>query len=97
MGGVTFTDRLQRTRHVANLTVAELARWFDRPDPTVRAWVRGDAAPGGPPLDVEHATAMLGLLETLVSRGKLPAPRMKREERAAWLARLRETCVGGKG
>ena len=95
MGGVTFTERLQRVRHAANLTVAELARWFDRPDPTVRAWVRGAANPGGPPLDVEHAVALLALLETLITKGKLPAPRMKRDERAAWLARLRETCVGG--
>jgi hypothetical protein len=89
-----FSTRLQRTRHAANLTVAELARWFDRPDPTVRAWVSGAASPGGPPLDIAHAQAMLGLLESLVRKGKLPAPKLGREERAAWLARLREACVG---
>lgn len=90
---MTFATRLERARRRANLTVAELARWLGRPDATVRCWVNG-TAPGGPPLDVEHVEALLGLLETLTARRRLPAPRLGRVERAEWLAKLRKACVG---
>ena len=42
-----FCDRLRKCVSKADLTTADLARWFDRPFATVRTWVNG-RTPRGP-------------------------------------------------
>lgn len=65
----TFQARLHAVQHLGNLNVSDLARWFDRPIPTVRSWTEG-RVPSGAPLDRKHVEALLGLLEQLVKRRK---------------------------
>jgi hypothetical protein len=88
-----FANRLKRVMQGGNLTVADLARWLDRSHATVRCWVNG-TQPTGPPLDVEHAHQMLGLLEKMVA-GKLgfPLPRMSAGARAKKLAEVRKRVM----
>ena len=86
----TFQQRLQAVLQGGNLTVADLARWFDRPDPTVRGWVVNGGEPGGGPLDVQHIYVMLKELERLVKGGqRLPLPRLSPSERIARLKKIR--------
>lgn len=93
MAGRTFQQRLQGVLQAGNLTVSDLARWFDRPHPTVRGWVQRGLQPGGAPLDIEHVQQLLKLLETLVSRKKgFPVPRMPPSQRIAHLKRIRASC-----
>ena len=82
-------QRLKDVQRRGNLTVADLARWFDRPDPTVREWCKG-REPTGAPLDVEHVYELLKLLETLI-RKKLnfPVPRLSASKRKAYLIDVR--------
>jgi hypothetical protein len=89
----SFQVRLQRVMRGGNLTVADLARWLDRPRSTVQFWIDG-TQPTGPPLDVEHAHQMLGLLEKMVA-GKLgfPLPRMSAGARAKKLAEVRKRVM----
>ena len=89
-----LATRLRRAQRAGNLTVADLARWLDRPDPTVRGWLNGTGV-GGPPLDREHVDAMLGLLEALIARKKgFPVPRLPATKRRDHLARIRQACLG---
>lgn len=75
MSGKTFQDRLRGVLAAGNLTLSDLARWFDRPRPTVKTWADEGREPSGPPLDVEHAHAMLGLLEQMIKRRQgFPVP-----------------------
>ena len=75
MSGKTFQARLRDTLAAGNLTVSDLARWFDRPRPTVKTWVDEGCEPSGPPLDIEHAHALLGLLEQMIKRRQgFPVP-----------------------
>ena len=75
MAGKTFQARLRAVLAAGNLTPSDLARWFDRPRPTVKSWVDDGREPSGAPLDVEHAQALLGLLETMVKRKQgFPVP-----------------------
>ena len=85
-----FHDRLNAVMQAGNLRVADLARWFDRPDPTVRGWVHGTAL-GGAPLDAAYVTAMLVKLEKLVKKNRqLPVPTMSPSKRIAYLKELKE-------
>ena len=85
---MTFQKRLRKVLVAGNLTVADLARWFDRPDPTVRGWVENGGQPGGGPLDIKQAHDLLATLEKLIRGGKnLPLPRLPPSER---LKRLRD-------
>lgn len=94
MAGRTFQQRLQACQRGGNLTVSDLARWFDRPHPTVRGWVQKGLAPSGAPLDVEHAHSMLGLLEMLIRRKKgFPVPRLPPSRRIAHLAHIRKSAL----
>lgn len=78
----TWQRRLQTAQRAGNLTVADLARWFDRPHATVRTWVCDGREPGGGPLDIQHAQALLGLLETLIARKKgFPLPQKGRRQK----------------
>ena len=75
MADKTFQQRLQLVLHAGNLSVSDLARWFDRPRPTVKDWAENGRAPSGAPLDIEHAQALLGLLETMIKRRQgFPVP-----------------------
>lgn len=94
MSGRTFQQRLQACQRGGNLTVSDLARWFDRPHPTVRSWVQQGFEPGGAPLDVEHAHQMLGLLETLIRRKRgFPVPRLPPSKRIEHLAHIRRSAL----
>ena len=86
----SFKARLLACQRGGNLTVADLARWFDRPYQTVRSWVEQGTEPGGGPIDREHATQLLGLLETLIEKKKgFPIPRLSQKERASHLLGIR--------
>jgi hypothetical protein len=88
-----FAKRLQRAMRGGNLTVADLARWLDRPHATVRCWTLG-TEPSGAPLDVEHAHQMLALLERMIARKIVfPLPRMSTVERARKLAEVRQKVM----
>ena len=89
-----FQQRLKACVRGGNLTVADLARWFDRPYPTVRTWLQDGIAPGGGPIDKEHAESMLGLLETLIKQKRgFPVPRMAPRQRIEHLAEIRIACL----
>lgn len=90
----SWQQRLQAVQRGGNLTVADLARWFDRPHSTVRTWVLQTARPGGGALDVEHAEALLGLLEELVRRRQgFPIPRLTGHDRVNYLVELRRRAL----
>ena len=75
MAEKSFQARLQGVLAAGNLTVSDLARWFDRPRPTVKTWCEEGREPSGPPLDVEHAQALLALLEQMIRRKQgFPVP-----------------------
>lgn len=67
---MTFRDRLKKAQQGGNLTVADLARWFRRPDPTVRGWIQKGVRPAGGPLDIEDTEKWLFVLERLIAHGK---------------------------
>ena len=95
MSKKTFQQRLKACVRGGNLTVADLARWFDRPYPTVRTWIEVGIKPGGGPIDKEHAESMLALLETLIKRRiELPVPRgMSPRKRIEHLTEVRTACM----
>lgn len=85
----TFAQRLQRAQRSGNLTVADLARWFDRPYPTVRCWING-ASPGGGPIDQEAVLSALQLLEVRIrTKQGFPLGRMSPKERVAKIMKMR--------
>lgn len=86
---MSISQRLQRVLRDGNLTVADLARWFDRPYPTVDGWVKKGLMPRGGPRDGEQVLVELGRLEALIKRKKLPVPVMPAGRRREWLEQLR--------
>ena len=85
-----FQQRLKDVLQGGNLTVADLARWVDRPDPSVRGWVVNGGEPGGGPLDKQEIQFLLEKLERLVQRNRsLPLPRLSPQERIRRLKKLR--------
>ena len=75
MSKPTTQQRLKYCQRAGNLNISELARWFNRPRPTVKEWVELGREPQGAPLDLEHIESLLGLLEALIRRGKgFPVP-----------------------
>lgn len=89
MSRPTFQQRLGRLLKQGNLTVADLARWFEKPHATVRGWVRGGNL-GLPPMDAAYVEAQLGLLEQrLKKRRGLPVPRMSARARSTYMKDLR--------
>lgn len=88
--GRPFAQRLLACQRGGNLTVADLARWFDRPYQTVRSWIEGGSEPGGGPLDREHAHGSLASLEGLIRKKKgFPMPRMSPKDRGKYLEGIR--------
>lgn len=76
-----------------NLTVADLARWFDRPDATVRAWIRNERSVRGIRVDHAHISRQVILLEKQIGRKMgLPVPPMTQSRRLAYLSDLRKRC-----
>jgi len=65
---MTFQQRLQRCRERGNLTVADLARWFDRPYATVRSWLTEGWEPGDGPVTRRRMEERLRLLECTIAR-----------------------------
>ena len=87
---MTIQDRLKVCMVKGNLTVADLARWFDRPDPTIRGWVNRGVKPNCPARDLAWLLAGLSTLEFMIKQKKgLPVPRMSQRERISYLAQLR--------
>ncbi len=81
--------RLKALMRDGNLTVADLARWFKRSDPTVRGWSRGVAV-GGPPADRRAVSDAVSEMENLLKKKKgLPVPRLSPKARIAYLEKLR--------
>ena len=73
-----------------NLTGADLARWFDRPDPTVRGWISGSHDLGGAQLDAAYVEAQLNKLERLLKKKQgLPVPRLTPAKRIEHLGDLK--------
>jgi hypothetical protein len=86
----SFASRLQSIMQAGNLTGADLARWFDRPDPTVRGWISGDHDLGGAQLDVAYVEAQLTKLEGLLKKDRgLPVPRLTPSKRIAYMRKLK--------
>ena len=98
--GQTFAARLNAILVRGNLRVSDLARWFDRPHPTVNGWVKRNLNPGGGPTDVDNAYILLGTLESFLQRkGKLlPVPvGLSPDERIRHIKRLRTQLLSLKG
>lgn len=90
----TFAQRLATVLRDGNLRVADLARWFDRPDPTVRGWVNGGEV-GCAPLDAAMIEAVLADLEKRIRKGRgFPVPRLSPSDRIEYLARQRRVKEG---
>jgi hypothetical protein len=92
---MTFQARLRKCMDRGNLTVADLARWFDRPHPTMRSWVENGVEPAGGPLDAAMAQATLDKLEKMIAKNsKFPVPRLSPQKRIAYLKELRAIATG---
>ena len=85
---MTFQQRLQRCRERGNLTVADLARWFDRPYATVRSWLNEGWEPGDGPVTRRRMEGRLGRLEEVVRSTELrQLPMRERAEKLTQLGR----------
>lgn len=85
----TLQQRLKAALRGGNLRVADLTRWFARPDPTVRSWVNG-TVPSLPEQDMRDVLRRLAVLERHIKRGHhLPlTPGMPTIDRIERLKRL---------
>lgn len=89
-----FKERLEYCQRAGNMTIADLARWFDRPHATVRSWILQGVEPGGGPIDIEHARQLLGLLEMLIRKERgFPVPRLSPQKRIAYVKELRHKVL----
>lgn len=87
---MTIQRRLQTCMRRGNLRVSDLARWFERPHPTVRGWVLKGTRPNGGPHDIEHVAQLLALLETLIQKKRgFPLPRLSPRERKKHISDIR--------
>lgn len=79
----TFAERLRHAQAAGKMTTADLALWFRRPYPTVRAWLTHGYDPWGP--NGKEAHRVLELLEIALNHDDfLPVPiqytpRMRRD------------------
>ncbi len=88
---VSIQKRLQAVMRNGNLRVADLTRWFDRPDPTVRGWVNG-VKPAGAPHDQTDVEDRLKNLEKLVA-GKVKFPIPPRTSAAKRIKLLKDAAA----
>lgn len=84
----TFAQRLGAVKKSGLLTTADLARWFDRPYPTVVKWCNGHE-PWGPNGDL--ARILLDLLEDQIKKKNgFPMPvKLKPAERRDYMQGVR--------
>jgi hypothetical protein len=85
---VNLADRLNRLLARGNLSIADLARWLDRPHATVSVWVHGRGSPAGTKKDREQVEREIKRMEGLMGKG-LPVPFLPRDERLAYIAKLK--------
>lgn len=91
----SFQKRLEDCQRQGNLRLSDLARWFDRPYQTVRSWLAG-SEPSGGPIDVQHANALLSLLEELIRKKRgFPVPRLSPQQRIEHLQSIRKRAIPG--
>ena len=91
MKNAQFSRRLQVLLDQGNMTVADLARWLERPHPTVRGWVLGGNL-GGPAMDAAFVLAEVERLEKMIKRKRgLPVPRMSARRRITYMNELRSS------
>jgi hypothetical protein len=76
----TFSERLLRCMSAADMTVADLTIWFDRPRSTVDTWVKLRRRPMGP--SGRCAEDDLTNLEHAIYNGFKIPPRFGREARS---------------
>jgi hypothetical protein len=85
-----FSTRLVRAVKATDMTVSDLARWFDRPRATVNTWM-GGRTPWGP--RAKRSEKLLDLLEwSIATRGEKywPVPtEMSWAERAKYVRGMR--------
>jgi hypothetical protein len=87
----SLADRLSAIMRDGNLTGADLSRWFERPDPTVRGWISGAHDLGGAQLDAAYVEGQLDKLERMLRKKQgLPVPRLAPSERIKYLRELKE-------
>lgn len=86
-----FQKRLLSIQKRANLTVADLARWYGRPHATVRCWTQG-TVPSGPPRDREDVIRLTDDIAYLVNTKVLPLPWMGRDGRRKKMEQLRKAA-----
>lgn len=81
--------------HIGRMTVSDLARWFERPYPTVRTWALEGKEPWGP--DGEEAYRLLDLLEKAIrSHKNFPVPLgMSKSQRCTYITRARHELDPG--
>lgn len=87
----TFQERLEHAMAVGNLTVADLARWFEVPYQTVRGWTKDGHEPSGGPIDCAFVYAKTAKLERAIrKKDGLPLPRLTGESRRIALISARD-------
>jgi len=83
----TLQRRLQAVLKDGNLTIADLARWLDKPDPTVRGWINRGLKPCCPARDLEEILDALERLEWKIrKKDGFPVPRMSWGKRKSYIA-----------
>lgn len=83
---MTFQSRLKKCMRDGNLMVADLARYFERPYPTVRNWIFNGAGISGGPDDILAVEKALLRLERLIDKHKMfPVPRLSPRKRITYL------------
>ena len=88
----SFQKRLLSIQKRANLTVADLARWYGRPHATVRCWTQG-TSPSGPPLDRAEVERMTQWLVGQIQAKVLPLPWLGRKGRLKRMEELRKKAA----
>ena len=88
---MTFQARLRSCMERGNLTIADLARWLERPHATVSTWVNDGRVPGGPPATLAWVEVRLTRLEEAIETATgFPIPaHLAHRARAIYLKRLK--------
>lgn len=92
MSTQTFTQQIRACKERADMTVSDLALWFERPKPTVRTWVIEGRTPTG--AAGRLAWERLELLKTaLRNRTTLPVPaHLSGRKRPDYIRELRDAA-----
>lgn len=87
-----FTTELQETATRANMTVSDLAVWFERPRSTVNTWMHDGRAPlGRYAAEVRERLALIK--RTLRHKQGLPIPADLHIGRPLYVRRTRDAAV----